>query len=139
MQGPDTHFPYDILPKSEYKVIDTPGLTYGNDKVVTGRNYRPSFAMSVGESTKILEIPFRVIEEAVKKLANTGENKEKTDFMKRFPWFSNFTQSLKTKFNNCLTKKIFYPGARLIEEGKNDKIAYLIVKGTCSLLSYNSS
>lgn len=99
---PTTLFPFDQLPKTEFKAIDQPGLTFGNDKVVTARNYRPSFALSSGESTVVLEIPFRVVEDAVKKLANTGENKEKTDFMKRFPWFSNFTQSLKTKFNNCI-------------------------------------
>jgi hypothetical protein len=114
-------------------------MTYGNDKVVTARNYRPSFGMSCGEDVRILEIPFKIIEEAVKKLANTGENKEKTDFMKKFYWFSNFTQSLKTKFNNCLTKKVFYPGAKLIEEGTNDKLAYIIISGTCSLVSYNSN
>ena len=131
-------FPFETLPKTEYKLIDLPGLTFGNDKVVTARNYRPSFGMSCSETAVILEIPFKIIEEAVKKLSNTGENKEKTDFMKKFQWFSNFTQSLKTKINNCLTKKVFYPGAKLIVEGTNDRVAYIIISGTCSLVSYNS-
>lgn len=135
---PSTLFPFEQLPKSEFKAIDQPGQTFGNDKVVTARNYRPSFAMSSGETTLVLEIPYRVIEEAVKKLSNTGENKEKTDFMKRFQWFSNFTQSLKTKFNNCITKKVFYPGAKLIEEGSNGKVAYIIISGQCKLVMINS-
>jgi len=85
--------------------------------------------MSCGPLTTILEIPFKEIDEAIKKLFNSGENKEKTDFMRRFPWFSNFTQSLKTKFNNCLKKVVFYPGAKLIEEGENNKVAFIIISG----------
>lgn len=70
----------------------------------------------------------------MKKLANSGENKEKTDFFKHFKWFENFTQSLKTKFNNCTKKKMFYPGAMIIKEGTSSKMAYVIVDGTCSLV-----
>jgi len=83
----------------------------------------------------VLEIPVRIIEETIKKLANSGENKEKTDFMRRFDWFDNFTQSLKTKFNNCIVKKTFYPGAKIITEGTTNELkAFVIVEGTCNLV-----
>jgi signal-transduction protein with cAMP-binding, CBS, and nucleotidyltransferase domain len=90
--------------------------------------------MSLGPKTIIVEIPQRVIDECVKKLANTGENKEKSDFMRHFDWFDNFTQSLKTKFNNIMTKKVFYPGMKIIEEGKSNPKAYIIVNGNVKLM-----
>lgn len=67
------------------------GITFGNDKIVTTKGFRPSFGISAAEVTRVLAIPTNVIENAIKKLANSGENKEKTDFMRRFPWFDNFT------------------------------------------------
>ena len=70
--------------------------------------------MALGVETILVEIPLRIIDEYVKKLSNTGENKEKSDFMKKFLWFDNFTQSLKTKFNNTLKKKIFYKGMKIV-------------------------
>lgn len=94
--------------------------------------------MSAAPVTQVLSIPVRVIEEAIKKLSNTGENKEKTDFMRRFGWFDSFTQSLKTKFNNVITKKTFYPGAKIILEGKNDMHAYVIIDGTVNILCRKS-
>ena len=129
----ETDFPFENLSKSDYKLLLTPGLTFGNDKIITSKNFRPSYALSISKETKIISMPIRVVDEAIKKLANTGENKEKSDFFKHYDWFYNFTQSLKTKFNNCTTKKIFYPGATLIREGTNDKMAYVIVDGVCNL------
>jgi hypothetical protein len=38
--------------------------------------------MSAAQETVIVSIPIRGLEDAIKKLANTGENKEKTDFFK---------------------------------------------------------
>ena len=86
----ETDFPFDEISKFDYKSMAEPG-SFGNDKIITSKGFRPSYAISVGPSTKVLEIPVRIIEDAIKKLANTGENKEKTDFMKHFQWFSNFT------------------------------------------------
>jgi len=107
---------------------------FGNDKIFTTKNFRPSYALAVGQSTVILSFPLDVIADAVKRLANTGENKEKTDFFRSFPWFDNFTQSMKTKFNNVVHKETFYPGAKLIEEGQNRHTAYVIISGTVNLV-----
>ena len=46
---------------------------------------------------------------------------------------------MKTKFNNCVVKKTFYPGSKLIVEGKNDLIAYVIVSGTVNLICKKSA
>ena len=54
--------------------------------------------------------------------------------MRHFDWFDNFTQSLKTKFNNIMTKKVFYPGMKIIEEGKSNPKAYIIVNGNVKLM-----
>lgn len=70
--------------KSEYKTVNEVGATFGNDKLVSGRNFRPSFVLSSAQETVIVAVPTRVLEEAIKKLANTGENKEKTDFFRQF-------------------------------------------------------
>ena len=129
-----TDFPFEAISKADFRLIEEPGVTFGNDKIVTSRNYRPAYVMSISNETTILTIPVKCLEDSVKKLANSGENKEKTDFFNRFKWFDNFTQSLKTKFNNCTTKKIFYPGATLIREGTNNKMAYVIVSGECNLV-----
>ena len=134
----ETDFPYEEVGKGEYKAVSGEGTTFGNDKTLSGRNFRPSFALTAAAETVIVTIPVRIIEDAIKKLANTGENKEKTDFFKKFYWFDNFTQSLKTKFNNCATKKTFYPGAKLIAEGKNDLMAYVIISGTVNLICRKS-
>ena len=106
---------------------------FGNDKIFTTKNFRPSYALAVGQDTVILSFPLQVIEDTVKKLANTGENKEKTDFFRHFDWFDNFTQSMKTKFNNVVHKETFHPGMRLIEEGQNKHTAYVIINGTVNL------
>lgn len=90
--------------------------------------------VAISNETVIVSIPVKLLEDLVKKLANSGENKEKTDFLNRFKWFDNFTQSLKTKFNNLVTKRVFYPGAVLIKEGTNNKVAFVIVSGECNLI-----
>ena len=114
-------------------------MTFGNDKIFTGKNFRPSYVLSLSNDTVVVSIPIKIIDEAIKKLANTGENKEKTDFMRHFDWFYNFTQSLKSKFNNCITKKIFYPGVYIITEGTCHPKAYVIVEGTCNIVCNNTS
>lgn len=86
-----TDFPWDQLTKIDYKLLKDPGLTFGNDKIITGKNFRPSYALSISDQTLILSMPLRVLDEVIKKLANTGENKEKTDFFKHYDWFYNFT------------------------------------------------
>jgi len=96
--------------------------------------------MSIRSETVIISIPVKVIEDEIKRLANTGENKEKIDFFRHFDWYDNFTQGLKTKFNNCLHKKTFYPGkgAKIITEGKNDQKAFVIVEGTLKIVCKKS-
>lgn len=141
-EGPEeivlTDFPFAEINKTDFKVFDVEGMTFGNDKIVTTKGFRPSFGMTAALDTRILSVNTRIIEEAIKKLANSGENKEKTDFMKRFDWFESFTQSLKTKFNNVITKQTFYPGTKIITEGGNNLIAYVIVEGTCNLVSHKT-
>ena len=107
---------------------------FGNDKIFTTKNFRPSYALGMGDKTVILSFPLQVIEDTVKKLSNTGENKEKTDFFRHFDWFDNFTQSMKTKFNDVVHKETFYPGAKLIAEGSNNHKAYIIISGTVNLV-----
>ena len=87
----ETDFPFDEVNKSEYKTVNEVGATFGNDKLVSGRNFRPSFVLSSAQETVVVAVPTRVLEEAIKKLANTGENKEKTDFFRQFQWFVSFT------------------------------------------------
>lgn len=129
-----TDFPFTIVSSSDYKKLSQVGRTFGNDKIVSGKNFRPSYALSLTPQTILVTIPVKLLDEAVKRLANTGENKEKTDFFIHYPWFANFTQSLKTKFNNCVQKKTFYPGAKIICEGANSMTVYAIVEGTCNLV-----
>jgi len=138
LKRPKTFFPYEEINKTEYKVFENEGITFGNDKIITTKGFRPSFGIAIGDQTQILSIPVKSIEDGVKYLANSGENKEKTEFMRRFAWFHNFTQSLKTKFNNVIEKKTFYPGAKLIKEGTNENLVYVIVEGTCSLVCRKS-
>ena len=67
------------------------GSTFGNDKIVTNKSFRPSYAMAIRPETVIVSIPVKVIEDEIKRLANTGENKEKIDFFRHFDWYDNFT------------------------------------------------
>jgi hypothetical protein len=133
MKEMTTEFPHDEVSKSEQKLVNTPGSTFGNDKVISGKSFRPSYAMAIEGGTCVIHIPLRCVEETIKKLSNTGENKEKIDFFKQFAWYDNFTQSLKTKVNNCMTKRVFYPGSKIIQEGKNEGMAYIIVEGTAKV------
>lgn len=126
-------FPFEILSKGDYKVAEEIGTTFGNDKILTGKNFRPSFVVSATPDTVILQFCVKIVEDTIKILSNTGENKEKTDFFKNFDWFDNFTQSNKTKFNNVIKKEIFYPGAKIIAEGSNNHVAYVIVDGTVKI------
>ena len=87
----NTDFPFESMSKADYKIVNQAGLTFGNDKIVTGKNYRPSFALSVSPETLVVAIPVKVVEDVVKRLSNSGENKEKTDFFAHFNWFENFT------------------------------------------------
>lgn len=44
-------FPYEIINKTEYKIIEEPGTTFGNDRIMSAKNYRPTFGLSCGLST----------------------------------------------------------------------------------------
>ena len=92
-------------------------MTFGNDKIITTKGWRPSFGISEGEITKILRIPVRVIEKSMKIIENSGENKEKTDLMNQIEEYRNYSQALKTKINSLFTQKTFYPGQKLVTEG----------------------
>ena len=54
-------FPHDLLARPEYKRL-TQDMTFGNDKIITNKGFRPSFGIAEGEITKVLEIPVKVIE-----------------------------------------------------------------------------
>ena len=127
-----TEFPSHEFGKNDYKRIAVHN-TYGNDKLISQKGFRPSHGMSEGEDVQVLAIPLKTIEGLIKKLANSGPNQEKMTFFKQFEWYDYFTQSLKTKFNGCIEKKVFYPGAKIVNETKNDKKVYIIVQGTAKL------
>lgn len=84
-------FPFEMLNKSDYKLVDEVGTTFGNDKILSARNFRPSYVVSAATDTVVLKFCVKIVEDTIKILANTGENKEKTDFFKEFLWFDNFT------------------------------------------------
>ena len=79
-----TDFPFESISKADYKFNEQPGATFGNDKIITGKNYRPSYVLALSKKTTIVTVPVKLLEDLVKKLANSGENKEKTDFFNRF-------------------------------------------------------
>ena len=57
-------FPHELLAKPEYKRITENG-TFGNDKIITNKGFRPSFGMAEGELTKVLCIPLKLIEYSI--------------------------------------------------------------------------
>ena len=85
-------------------------MTFGNAKIITNKAFRPSYGIAEGQETKVLRMPVKVIEQSIQVLANSGENKEKSDFFNQFQWYVNYSAALRTKFNNMFTKKTFYPG-----------------------------
>lgn len=44
----ESDFPVDILTKGDYKKV-TEGQTFGNNKILTSKSWRPSFVLAVGE------------------------------------------------------------------------------------------
>jgi hypothetical protein len=86
-----TDFQFDEINKSDYKTLDIEGSSFGNDKLVSNRSFRPSFVISITSETVVVAIPIKIIEETIKKMSNTGENKEKIDFFRHFDWYDNFT------------------------------------------------
>ena len=114
-------------------------MTFGNDKIITNKNFRPSFGIAEGDHVKVVGIPIKSIEKSVHIIANTGENKEKFDFFKKFPWYDNYTQSMRSKYNNSFKKITFYPGQKLISEGQKEKVLFIIVDGLCNLVCTNTS
>lgn len=50
----ETDFPYEEVGKGEYKAVSGEGVTFGNDKTLSGRNFRPSFALSAAPETVIV-------------------------------------------------------------------------------------
>ena len=78
-----TDFPCSTLSKTDFRAVK-PDQTFGNDKDVTGKHYKPAFAMAEGAITKILAIPLSVIESAIHVIATTGENKDKFDFFSQY-------------------------------------------------------
>mmetsp|Transcript_22935 Transcript_22935/g.35342 ORF Transcript_22935/g.35342 Transcript_22935/m.35342 type:complete len:133 (+) Transcript_22935:371-769(+) len=76
-----TDFPVEQLTRTDYKKTMT-NQTFGNDKIITSKNFRPSFAMAQGEMTLVLTIPVQVIDASLKLISNSGENLEKFNFFK---------------------------------------------------------
>ena len=85
-------------------------MTFGNDKVITQKGFRPSYGIAEGENTKILSIPVKLIEHAIHNIANTGENKEKADFFKQFDGYASISQAMRAKYYSAFKKYTFYPG-----------------------------
>lgn len=73
-----------MINSGDYKIIDEAGQTFGNDRILTSKNFRPSYVLSLSEKTVIVSILAKDIEDSIKKLSNSGENKEKTEFMRNF-------------------------------------------------------
>lgn len=128
-----TDFPSDTVSKSDFKRIKHDS-TFGNNKILTNKGFRPSYAVAEGELTKIILMPLKVIQDAIVMISNSGENKIKSEFFKQLPWFEAFGQSYKTKFNNAVTMKTFYPKQVIIEEGASTRFMYIIVQGNCNLV-----
>lgn len=137
-EGFKSDFPQSGFGKNDYKKIKE-NHTFGNDKVITHKGFRPSYGIAEGEDVQVLVIPLKSIEDCIKQLANSGENLEKTLFFKQFPWFNEWTNALRTKFNGCVKKREFYPGQFIIKEGTNEQYLYCIVEGSCKYIILNSA
>ena len=101
-------FPQESLSKTDFKKIKC-DQTFGNNKILTNKGFRPSFAIAEGRVIKIVKIPLKKIQDVIVQISNSGENKVKSEFFKQLSWFEAFGQSYKTKFNNATSLKIFYP------------------------------
>ena len=55
-------FPFEIINKTDYKIVDEIGATFGNDKILTLRNFRPSYVMATEDETVILSFPVLIID-----------------------------------------------------------------------------
>ena len=51
LKRPKSFFPYEEINKTEYKVFGDQGMTFGNDKIVTTKGFRPSFGIAIGDHT----------------------------------------------------------------------------------------
>ena len=66
-------FPHEGFGKNDLKKI-TLNHTFGNDKIITHKGFRPSYGIAEGQDVQVLVIPLKCIEDCIKKLANSGEN-----------------------------------------------------------------
>jgi len=48
--------------------------TFGNDKILTTKSYRPSYGIAIGDKTIILGITLKEIDKSIKIISSTGEN-----------------------------------------------------------------
>jgi len=78
--------------KNDFKRVEV-DQTFGNDKIITSKTFRPSYGMAKGEVTKVLQIPIRSIESIIRAINGEGENKKKFDFFNEFPWYQNLLYS----------------------------------------------
>ena len=58
------------------------GETFGNNRILTSKAWRPSYVLAVGEITQVLLIPVSLLEKALKHIANSGPNLIKTQFFR---------------------------------------------------------
>ena len=135
-----TDFPEDKYKNGDYKKIHD-HHTFGNDKLITGKGYRPSFALAQGITTSVLIIPVHKIEDCIHKIANSGENLIKSNFFKKFDWFAGWSAAKRTKLLEHVSKVDFYRGNRIITEGTNEQWMYVIMSGTANLVkeSHNNN
>jgi len=77
---------------------------------------------------------------AINIINNSGENSEKFNFFEKFDWYSSYTFSMKSKFNNHVNQITFYPGQKILTEGhKNLDFMFIVVDGECNLLCTKTS
>ena len=75
-------FPDEILSKQDCKKVKN-NVTFGNDKILTSKGFRPSYGIAQGKVTKIIKIPLKNLQDAIVKISNSSENKMKTEFFKK--------------------------------------------------------
>ena len=51
-----------------------------------------------------------------------------------YDWFKHWTNALRTKFLDCITKRTFYRGQKIITQGTNEQYLYVIQEGTANLI-----
>lgn len=68
-----TDFPNELLKKLDITKIDTK-QTFGNDTCVSNKKFRPSFAVSEGDKTIVLQVSSQLVSEIIIRVNTSPEN-----------------------------------------------------------------